>query len=426
MTKRETNNKPAGKSAVSEQPAHENAVVAAEHPAEKELRQLVDEKRYKAVFESAGDIMMLFDKKGKIIDVNGKSLDINGYSKEEVVGKDIRVLSKILTKKSMARVVTNLLKRMAGFEVPPYEIDLIKKTGELLTFEISAQPLRKGGKIIGDLGILRDVTERKRADQEILQKSSDINLINIINEAANQGKAFEEILHLVSRETQKLFGGNVQIVYLLSKVKKYLSMDNLNLPLRMAHGIERLIGGKIPEIKIKLKPGGVYTDILSKGEAVLTNDHDVMLNMARECFEDNTLKILVATAIKILGVNSTISVPLKSDSEIIGLLGIGRHEAFTESDMKRIETIAGQLVSIIKRMRTEKQLEESEDNLRTYLENAPDGVYLSDLNGQFLYVNKKTEGILGYSKEELVDNNYFKLNILSEQYSKTVSPLFSI
>jgi PAS domain-containing protein len=203
-------------------------------------------------------------------------------------------------------------------------------------------------------------------------------------------------------------------------------MDNLNLPLRMAHGIERLIGGKIPEIKIKLKPGGVYTDILSKGEAVLTNDHDVMLNMARECFEDNTLKILVATAIKILGVNSTISVPLKSDSEIIGLLGIGRHEAFTESDMKRIETIAGQLVSIIKRMRTEKQLEESEDNLRTYLENAPDGVYLSDLNGKFLYVNKKTEGILGYSKEELVDNNYFKLNILSEQYSKTVSPLFSI
>ena len=187
MTKRETNNKPAGKSAVSEQPAHGNAVVAAEHPAEKELRQLVDEERYKAVFESAGDIMMLFDKKGKIIDVNGKSLDINGYSKEEVVGKDIRVLSKILTKKSMARVVTNLLKRMAGFEVPPYEIDLIKKTGELLTFEISAQPLRKGGKIIGDLGILRDVTERKRADQEILQKSSDINLINIINEAANQG-----------------------------------------------------------------------------------------------------------------------------------------------------------------------------------------------------------------------------------------------
>ena len=420
-----TNNKPAGKSTVSEQPACGNAVVAAEHPAEKELRQLVDEERYKAVFESAGDIMMLFDKKGKIIDVNGKSVEISGYAKGDVIGKDVRILSKILTKKSMARVITNFLKRMAGFEVPPYEIDLIKKNGELLTFEISAQPLRKDGKIIGDLGILRDVTARKRADTEILQKSSDINLINIINEAANQGKAFEEILHLVSRETQKLFGGNVQIVYLLSKDKQYLSMDNLNLPPRMAHGIEMLIGGKIPEIKIRLKPGGIYTYILSKGKAVLTNDPDVMLNMARECFEDNTLKILVAAAIKILGVNSTISVPLKSDSEIIGLLGIGRHEAFTESDIKRIETIAGQLVSIIKRKQTEKQLEESEENLKTYLENAPDGVYLSDLNGKFLYVNKKTEGILGYDKEELIGNNYFKLSILSEQYAKTAATLLA-
>ena len=426
MAKTETtSNISTGKSAISEQPDSGNVMVTAEHPAEKELRQLVDEERYKAVFESAGDIMMLFDKKGKIIDVNGKSVEISGYEKGEVVGKDVRVLSKILTRKSMARVITNFLKRMAGFEVPPYEIDLIKKNGELLTFEISAQPLRKDGKIIGDLGILRDVTTRKRADEEILQKSSDINLINIINEAANQGKAFEEILHLVSRETQKLFGGNVQIVYLLSKDKKYLSMDNLNLPPRMARGIERLIGGKIPEIKIKLQPGGIYTNILSKGEAVLTNDHEVMLNMARECFEDNTLKILVATAINILGVNSVISVPLKSDSEIIGLLGIGRHEPFTESDMKRIETIAGQFVSIIKRKQTEKQLEESEDNLRTYLENAPDGVYLSDLNGKFLYVNKKTEGILGYGKEELIGNNYFKMNILSEQYAKTATALLA-
>ncbi|MGA7843991.1 MAG: PAS domain S-box protein [Dehalococcoidales bacterium] len=403
----------------------ENEVNSPEHPAEKELRRLVDEERYKAVFESAGDIMMLFDKKGKIIDVNGKSVEISGYEKEEVIGKHVRVLSKILTKKSMARVITNFLKRMAGFEVPPYEIDLIKKNGELLTFEISAQPLRKDGKIIGDLGILRDVTARKRADAEILQKSSDINLINIINAAANEGKAFEEILHLVSKETQKLFGGNVQIVYLLSKDKQYLTMDNLNLPARMARGIEQRIGMKIPVIKIRLKPGGIYTEILARGKPVLTNDPEMMLSMAKECFEENTLKMLVGTAIRILGVNAVISVPLKSESEIIGLLGIGRHEPFTESDMKRIETIAAQLVSIIKRKQTEKQLEESEDNLRTYLENAPDGVYLCDLKGNFLYANKKAEGILGFSKEELVGKNYFRLNLLSEQYVNKAAELLN-
>ena len=225
-----SNPKSSGKLKVLGQLAAENEAFVAEHQTDTELRQLVDEEKYKAVFESAGDIMMLIDKKGRIIDINGKSVEISGYSKEDVLGKPIRVLSKILTKKSLRAVAVNFLKRMLGFNIPPYEIELIKKDGELLTFEVSAQPLRKNGKIIGDLGILRDVTARKRAENEIRQHSSDINLINSINEAANAGKDFNEIFQLVSRETQKLFGGNVQIIYLLSEDKQYLEMQNLNVP----------------------------------------------------------------------------------------------------------------------------------------------------------------------------------------------------
>ena len=367
--------------------------------------------------------MMLIDKKGRIIDINGKSVEISGYSKEDVLGKPIRVLSKILTKKSLRAVAVNFLKRMVGFNIPPYEIELIKKDGELLTFEVSAQPLRKNGKIIGDLGILRDVTARKRAENEIRQHSSDINLINSINEAANAGKDFNEIFQLVSRETQKLFGGNVQIIYLLSEDKQYLEMQNLNVPSGMAHVIEKTIGSKMKGVKIRLKPGSKYAEILNNGKAVLDNDPVMMQNMAKECTEDKNLQTLVSSIIKILGVKSAISVPLKSDSEAIGLLDIARREPFTESDMKRIETIARQLVNIIRRKQAEKQLEESEENLKTYLENAPDGVYLCDLNGIFLYGNKKAEGIMGYQKEELIGGNFFKLNLLPAKYLEKAGKL---
>ena len=60
-------------------------------------------------------------------------------------------------------------------------------------------------------------------------------------------------------------------------------------------------------------------------------------------------------------------------------------------------------MSIIRDITTRKQaeeaLQESEEYLKTYLENAPDGVYLSDLNGSFLYGNKKAEEIMGYRKK---------------------------
>ena len=150
-----------------------------DHQADKKLIQLEDEQRYKAIFESANDIILLIGKKGTIIDVNERLKEIGGYEREELIGKNIRSLANIMTKKSLAIVLGNFLKRVVGVHVPRYEIEMIKKNGELVTIEISASPLRKDGKIIGDLAILRDVTERKQAEKAL--KASEENFRNSLN-----------------------------------------------------------------------------------------------------------------------------------------------------------------------------------------------------------------------------------------------------
>ena len=59
--------------------------------------------------------------------------------------------------------------------------------------------------------------------------------------------------------------------------------------------------------------------------------------------------------------------------------------------------------------------EESEQQFRSFMENAPDGVYLSDIEGNFLYGNLKCEEITGYSREELGGKNLLELNLLPEK-----------
>jgi PAS domain S-box-containing protein len=60
----------------------------------------------------------------------------------------------------------------------------------------------------------------------------------------------------------------------------------------------------------------------------------------------------------------------------------------------------------------QEALQKSEQRHRTLVENAPIGIYYSDLLGNFLYGNKRAEEIVGYKREELIDKNFLKLKLL--------------
>jgi PAS domain-containing protein len=47
------------------------------------------EEKYRTVFESANDIIILLDTAGKILDVNARIKDVGGYGSDELIGKNI-------------------------------------------------------------------------------------------------------------------------------------------------------------------------------------------------------------------------------------------------------------------------------------------------------------------------------------------------
>jgi PAS domain S-box-containing protein len=68
--------------------------------------------------------------------------------------------------------------------------------------------------------------------------------------------------------------------------------------------------------------------------------------------------------------------------------------------------------NVTERKQAEERLQQSEENLKAYLESAPDGIYINDLKGTFLYGNKKAEEIMGYKREELIGKSFLHLKIL--------------
>ncbi len=132
--------------------------------AEEKLKE--SEEKYRSIFEIANDVIMLFDKTGTIVDINSRIRNITGYTREEMIGRNLLEMPEFFASEKDAELILgNFKKRIEGEEIKDYELNLIKKNKKPIVVEVNAVLLKKEGDIVGDLAILRDITERKKIEQ---------------------------------------------------------------------------------------------------------------------------------------------------------------------------------------------------------------------------------------------------------------------
>lgn len=298
------------------------------------------EEKYRPIFESANDGIMLLDTKGRISDVSKKLITLGGYTKEELVGKDITMLTEIITKESLLIITKNFVNRIAGMDIPPYEVQMIRKNGELADVEVSAVVIRKDGKIVGDLVILRDITERKRVEKELRENERrfrDIaeNALEWIWEVGVDGK-----YTYTSPVVEKILG------YKPGEILEKHFYDLFH-----------------PEDREKLKKAAF--EAFSKNQP--------FRKFVNRNIHKNGKEVWLATS----------GVPiLDKKGKLVGYRG-------ADTD-------------ITERMRAEEVLRQSEQRYRTLAENQADGIGILDLEERFTFANPVAHDILGVPYGSLV------------------------
>ena len=123
------------------------------------------EEKFRIIFESALDAYYISDLKGTFIDGNKGAERITGYRKEELIGKSFLKLN-LLPKNQLPKAAAFLATNALGKPTRPDEFTLIRKDGSEIKVEIATHPVKIEGKTLV-LGIARDITERKRAEEAI-------------------------------------------------------------------------------------------------------------------------------------------------------------------------------------------------------------------------------------------------------------------
>jgi PAS domain S-box-containing protein len=102
---------------------------------------------------------------GIITSWNPAAEHMYGYSADEILGRNISILSHSDRPEEMDEI---LAKIRNGGRVEHYETVRVRKDGKTISISLTVSPiLDEGGKIVGVSSISRDITERKRADEQL-------------------------------------------------------------------------------------------------------------------------------------------------------------------------------------------------------------------------------------------------------------------
>jgi len=154
--------------------------------AESELRQA---KAYlENILESANDLIYILDLEGRFTYVN-KKFEEFGYDPQELMGRPfLDILSPAHKGTRFKKTITTGIKQV-------YEVEMLEKGGERIrNVVVSTSPLTdESGVIQGVLVLGKDITDRKRAEEELRRMSITDSLTELFNQRHFFQKIREEI-----------------------------------------------------------------------------------------------------------------------------------------------------------------------------------------------------------------------------------------
>lgn len=137
------------------------------------------EESYQRLFDSVNDAIFSLNREGFFTTFNRMLLQMTGYAEKELRNFHF---SKIVHPEDLRSMADDFDRVMLGEEAPErYKFRMVNKEGQIIYVEGNLRRAKEKGRILGILGVLRDVTEQVQLEKELLELSITDGLTDLYN-----------------------------------------------------------------------------------------------------------------------------------------------------------------------------------------------------------------------------------------------------
>ncbi len=425
------------------------------------------EARFRGVTENAPCAIIIYQG-DRLIYANPGASELSGYPYEELMA--IWPFWNLAAPEHREEVKRRALARMSGSPVEQtFDFRIARKDGGIRWVEFTAKSLELGGSVAAVV-LAVDITARKQAQEALAQSEqlfrtvieSSSDVIGILEIDGTVKYPSPSLARSLGHSREEIMGQNAFDLchpddrpFLLSRFQDRFTRDHALAPLevRLRHKDGRWLpfeavsnpifnGNQITGVVVSCRDiserknaenelrrseeryrqlfqrnlAGVFVSTLegslldcndSFAHIFGYNDRDhIMKSPASELYRSNTDRTDFIARLRKAKVLTNLESKMKRrDGSPMWVL---ENAALIEATAERPETIQGTLVEITERKEAEEAVMESESRFRAVAETASSAIYIHN-NRRFLYVNRASEQISGYSSDELLNMDPFEL-----------------
>lgn len=346
--------------------------------------------RYEYLTRYANDMILMFDSNGKIVEANDRAVLTYGYTHAEI--RDLNILN-ISSREGLLDFQEQWRKTNEGHGFV-YETVHRKKDGTAFPVEISSRVVRLRN---DDFywSIIRDISERKRAEAKIFHLNRLYAVLSQVNQAVVRARERTALLKAVCRIAVEYGEFRMAWIGLVNEEQKRVEPFTC-----FGTGGEYLSRIRVP-LDDELAGRGPMLQAIRNGKPYVCGDIERDPRVAP--WREDALAF---------GFRSVASIPITCNGKVIGAFNVYSEETnfFDEEEMQLIEEMCmdvsfglDTIEHEMQRKQAEEGLRESEASYRALAENLPGVVYRTLLreNMRVQFFNNTFAAMTGYPSTEI-------------------------